>query len=199
MPFDKESIENILERKTLSGLDPSEIEVCIKSHFDNYFEWWSYDAYDAMREKYSHKEMIEIIWEMDRHQCVGDFLADEVKQKIEIAAYLLILLDRFAKNAEGNFDIWTAINYFHQIYECIRYVSSSDDSLTRNAKKAAYVRHTENRAMKKEAFLWYEEHGVNLKNDAAAIEITKLVPIGLRTAQDWVTSFRKEIRSARTT
>lgn len=199
MPYSEQSIEYIRERKVLSGLDPDEIESCVKSGFDINFERWSYDAYEVMRASLSDIEMIEVLNSMDEYTNVGDFICDEIAQRIEFAAYLLILLDRFAKMASESFDSWKAFALYHQIYECDHYVSPPRFVLRGNAQKAASVRHTENREMKEEMFNWYCDYGKGLKNDAAAIRITELVPISLRTAQDWVSKFRKEIRSAGTT
>lgn len=199
MPYNQQSIEHILDRCVMSGLDPDKIEACEKSGFNIYFECWSYDAYDAMHEQLTHEEMIEVINYMEENNDVGDFICDEIAQKIEFAAYLLILLDRFSKMAAENFDAWKGFALLHQINECYHYVSPPRFVLRGNAQKAASARHAENRALKQQAFEWYQDYGHSLKNDDAAIKIIKLVPVSLRTAQDWVTGFRKLLRSARIT
>ena len=199
MRYDLQCIENILDLRTLSGIDAYKIDSCEKSGFLIYFECWSYESYDAITEKCTHEEMLEILNSMDEYNDVGDFICDEIAQRIEFAAYLLILLDRYARMALEAFDPWKAFALFHQIYECYHYVSPPRFILRGNAQKAASARHAENRAMRQQAFEWYRDHGSSLKNDDAAIEMTKLVPIRLRTAQDWITGFRKQLRSARTT
>lgn len=199
MPFNEQSIANILQRKVMSGLDPEEIEACEKSGFNIYFECWSYEAFDAMSDQLTHEAIIEILNYMEEYSCVGDFMCDEIAQRLEFSAYILILLDRFATMAAECFDPWKGFELLHQIYECYSYVSPPKFVVRGNAQKAAAARHTENRAMQRQAFEWYRVHGNTLKNDDAAIEIRKLVPISLRTAQDWVTRFRKLLRPTRTT
>lgn len=195
--YNEISIKNICERKTLSGLDPIENDICINTGFDDYFEWWSYDAQEIL-EKLGEKEFIKLLNEVNNYEAIGELLVFPAEdQTDEMAAFLLVLLDRFGKNAESEGDPWKCTHLFHKIYECAEYISPMGKNLLRmNARKAAHARHAENRSMKKEAYHWFTENGCNLTKDEAAIEITKQVPIKLRTAQDWVTQFRKKLRSA---
>ncbi len=59
--------------------------------------------------------------------------------------------------------------------------------LSSNAKKAAEVRHTENRQLKEEGLAWYAANKHNYSNkDDAAQDMTKIVPVKFRTARDWL-------------
>jgi hypothetical protein len=55
------------------------------------------------------------------------------------------------------------------------------------AKKAADVRHAENRDMKAEAIAWYVARRDTLTKDDAALEIAgKVLPVKFRTVRDWL-------------
>ncbi len=59
--------------------------------------------------------------------------------------------------------------------------------------RAAAKRHTENKAMKQEVFVWLDTNMVNFKSkDAAAEAIAgKVAPIAWRTARDWIDNWKK--------
>lgn len=68
------------------------------------------------------------------------------------------------------------------------------------ASKAAVKRHTENRAMKEEVFVWCATQlDKQASMDAAAAMVAgKLVPIAFRTARSWIGEYRKKHPAART-
>ena len=67
------------------------------------------------------------------------------------------------------------------------------------AKKAAFARHAENRAMKHQVFEWCDEHlAKQVSMDAAASQVAgSLVPVAWRTVRDWIAEWKK-LRSAGT-
>lgn len=66
------------------------------------------------------------------------------------------------------------------------------------ARTAANARHTENRAMKADAFTWLDANMPNLSSlDAAATALTRQQPVAFRTARSWVDDWKK-LRSAGT-
>lgn len=64
-------------------------------------------------------------------------------------------------------------------------------------RKGAAVTHKEHRAMKADVFAWLDENMSNFRSMEKAAEAIagKVVPIGFRTARDWVGDWKKE-RSA---
>ncbi|QSA97509.1 hypothetical protein [Methylococcus sp. EFPC2] len=72
------------------------------------------------------------------------------------------------------------------------------DAMSRLAKKAATVRHAENRFIKEQALAHYEKNmGMYKSLDAAAEDIAgKVVPAKFRTVRKWLTQFNK-LQSAR--
>jgi hypothetical protein len=195
--YDEISIKNVNHRKTLSGFNPIDNEASIKSGFDLFIEWWR-DIALGVLDKINKKEFVRLLNQTSCFGSVGELLVHPSEdQTNEMAAYLLVLTDRYGNNARTEGDPWIFIDLLHQIYECVDYIICKDNHALRiNAQKAAYARHAEHRAMKEDAYLWFTEKGGNLTKDEAAIAITKQVPIKLRTAQDWVTQFRKKLRSA---
>ena len=201
----KTPLENVRDGLTLSGLDISKIDGIKDSWIPGFDEWFSGDAWmhfnlkDAKKEDFIRVE--SLVNDMSKYDNLGDFLrvdAHETQQN-EVAAFVFVLIDRLAIHARDGRDGWLAMEYVFQLYEAMDYFSPERKSVRNSVRKAANARHAENRAMKQEAFEWYSDHGHTLKNDDAAIEIKKLVPVSLRTAQDWITGFRKVLRSARTT
>ena len=129
---------------------------------------------------------------------IYDIDSNDVEKNDFIAVYVFYLLDELAKIVVEKGDGWAAVGLINKLWHCMLIIDPQLKSALSIAKKAATARHSENRAMKQQAYEWYIAFGCKLKNDDAAIQITKLVPIALRTAQDWVSDFRKKIRSAGT-
>lgn len=198
MPYSIQSIDYLYKRLTLSGLDPSIIALCKETGFNAYFEWWSYDSLDALEAKHGKQEVLDLINEFNQFHDIGEFISSKTSKE-EFSAYMLVILDRFAISASKNFNYVVGFSLIHQIYECISYISPPKEGIRNNARNAANVRHAGNRAKKDRAFSWYQKNGSLLTNDAAAIEISDMEKVSLRTAQNWVSSFRKIIRSARKT
>jgi hypothetical protein len=72
------------------------------------------------------------------------------------------------------------------------------ERISLTAKKAAIARHTETRAIKAYVFEWCAENLGDKTIDSAAAEIAgKIANISFRTAQKYITEYRKSIRSAR--
>ncbi|WP_157654988.1 hypothetical protein [Burkholderia ubonensis] len=63
-------------------------------------------------------------------------------------------------------------------------------SISEIARRAAYARNTENRALKEAAFEWMSNHRNECKSkDDAAERLTKIVPVAFRTARRYVSEF----------
>ncbi len=70
------------------------------------------------------------------------------------------------------------------------------DAKKTRARLSAVKRHAETNAMKKEVFVWLDEHMHTFKSlDKAAEAVIKQQPIAFRTARDWVGEWKK-LRSA---
>lgn len=74
-----------------------------------------------------------------------------------------------------------------------------NNEVARRARDAADARHRENRALKSEAETWYWANKDNYSSkDRAAEEIaTKVVPVAVRTAREWIDKWTKKDRPAR--
>lgn len=76
---------------------------------------------------------------------------------------------------------------------------ASVDSQKAFSKAGAQARHAENRAMKREVFLWCDENMIHASSmDTAASKVAgTIVPAAWRTVRDWMTEW-KRLRSAGT-
>ena len=75
---------------------------------------------------------------------------------------------------------------------------STNNDVRLKAYRMADKRHTENRSMKSDVFIWLDTNMANFKSmDAAAQAVIKQQPIAFRTARDWVGEWKK-VRSTGT-
>ncbi|MEI6414932.1 MAG: hypothetical protein WCP34_11835 [Pseudomonadota bacterium] len=64
---------------------------------------------------------------------------------------------------------------------------STDNAIREHMAKLANLRHAENNSLKEEALAWYEKNRDRFTSkDAAAIEITTIVPVKFKTARNWL-------------
>jgi hypothetical protein len=189
---------NCYDMKSLSGLDPYDIDNCKSGFITGFFEYFIDVALDEFkRASISKIEIQNIINEMAKFRNLGDFLlVDHSKQTCQIAAFLLIILDRLIILAKNDTDGWHGMSYLHAIYECIGIIEPSSHSrsiLRRNTRKAAAVRHKENRELRTEAIAFYATNSNNYTTRiAAARAITHIVPVTERTADTWIKEYLEE-------
>lgn len=124
---------------------------------------------------------------------VGEFLLTDYKSQLpEIAAFSLVLFDRIVGAEKYGFTFEEVFVMHEGLQECYGYLIEGEERQYL-ARKAANIRHAENRSMKESVLRWCDAHLNDFKSmDAAAEAIAgKLVPIKFRTAREWIGEWKK--------
>ena len=123
------------------------------------------------------------------------------KLQLERANTVLAMLNAVPSNESDGTDLLTYVkdlddviskNLDHfSIWEFVQLVCKNHDAL--NAKARASIAHLENRAMKASTFDWCDKHFEEHKkiDRAAAALAGKIVPVTFRTAQKWISEWKK--------
>lgn len=86
------------------------------------------------------RALAELLSAMNKFDSVGDFLYDEDKQRVELAAFGLILFDRILHVDMATVDHANLFLLHHELMECYRFALDDHFELIR-ARKAANSRH----------------------------------------------------------
>jgi len=226
MLFDENSIKYLHDGKTISGLESDDNYICCLTEFNCFLNYWVKQIDESLRNvndaeiveilnKVAVYDVIDDLME-DADFCnscmhcnmkfVGAFLAVMLDRFVKIANTYTIepsLSDELKEVSKTHFGyLGQCVFLMNNIWQCsgelqlLQVNVNLPTSVSANAKKAASARHATTRGYREEALVWFQVNGHRLTADQAAKEISDKWPIALRTAMDWVSGFRKELRSA---
>ena len=195
-----QSLAGVRNARTLSGLDPATIKVLSERSIHEFLLEFQVLLLDSLEDNLPDRSRSADVFvrKMSKCRSLGSLLADHKAQRADIAAFGLVLIDRFVKKAEAGADGWDCILDWAAIEECMGYVYN-DHLVSSQSREAAGARHHENRELRNQAIQHYIAHEASYKSmDAAATAIAgKIVPVTFRTVRNWISEHRKDMRSAR--
>jgi hypothetical protein len=220
--YDNEIIKNLINGKTLSGVDLGDSELldgdtCFRA------DEWSKIAFRALGD-IDEEVLLEVLI---RQTLTNEEYAEKYPfpngRRDEVPVYLLTLIDRFVENVLTNGDPYQQIETIHTIYYLAGVLSKDfkeDEPIalnvavnsfdfksstgkyeftTRNQSKGGYARHAESNYYKELCREWFNEGGHMFTVDKMAMKFVSDGDgiVAFRTAQKWIQGWRKEAKEKR--